>query len=54
MAGSVNVETHIMMKNSWVLLGQKVIYPWFPKIKPYVAEPRSSVSELINIVAKNI
>jgi tetratricopeptide (TPR) repeat protein len=53
-AGAVNVETHLIMKQSWVLLGQKEKHPWFPSIKPYIIQQRGHVGELLKYVADKI
>ena len=36
MAGIAGVPTNVLLRKSWILLGQEDSYPWFHNVKPFV------------------
>jgi tetratricopeptide (TPR) repeat protein len=48
-AASCNVPTYLLMKPSWLMLGQKDHYPWFRSVTPLVAE-NAHIAEKIKLI----
>lgn len=48
-AAASGVKTFILLQESWVLLGEKEYYPWFPNVKPFVVKTNEHVG--LNIEA---
>ena len=53
-AASCNVPTYLLIKPSWLMLGQKNIYPWYRCMTPLVAENDSHVAEKIKFIPELI
>jgi len=53
-AASCNVPTYLLIKPSWLMLGQKDIYPWYRCITPLVAENDAHVAEKIKLIPELI
>ena len=49
-AASCNVPTYLLIKPSWLMLGQKDIYPWYRCITPLVAENDAHIAEKIKFI----
>ena len=49
-AASCNVPTYLLMKPSWLMLGQKDHYPWFRSVTPLVAENDAHIAEKIKLI----
>ena len=53
-AASCNVPTFLLIKPSWLMLGQKDTYPWYGCVIPLVSDHDQHVAEKIHIVPKLI
>jgi len=49
-AASCNVSTYLLIKPSWLMLGQKNHYPWYKCITPLVAENDAHIAEKIKLI----
>ena len=49
-AASCNVPTYLLIKPSWLMLGQKDIYPWYRCITPLVADNDTHIAEKIKLI----
>ena len=58
LAGSCNIPTFLLSKQTWMLLGQKEYYPWYQCVIPLIAEKNEHIAMKIklipNIVNKSI
>jgi hypothetical protein len=50
LAGSCGVTTYLLIKRSWVLLGETNKYPWYECVKPLVAEFGEHVASKIKLI----
>ena len=50
LAGSCNVPTFLLSKQSWMMLGQTERYPWFDCVTPLVAEKNAHLAEKIKFI----
>jgi len=53
-AASCNVPTYLLIKPSWLMLGQKNTYPWYRCMTPLVAENDAHVAEKIKFIPELI
>jgi hypothetical protein len=53
-AASCNVPTYLLIKPSWLMLGQKDFYPWYRCITPLVAENDAHIAEKIKFIPELI
>ena len=53
-AASCNIPTYLLIKPSWLMLGQKNNYPWYSCVIPLVAENNTHIAEKINLIPEFI
>lgn len=53
-AASCNVPTYLLIKSSWLMLGQKNTYPWYRCITPLVSENDAHIAEKIKFIPELI
>ncbi len=49
-AASCNIPTYLLIKPSWLMLGQKDTYPWYRCITPLVADNDTHIAEKIKLI----
>jgi len=54
LAASCNVPTFVLLKQSWLMLGQLNNYPWYGCFVPIVSDNYTHVAEKINIIPELI
>jgi ADP-heptose:LPS heptosyltransferase len=50
LAGSCNVQTYLLAKPGWMMLGQTERYPWYACVTPLLAEKNKHLAEKIKLI----
>jgi tetratricopeptide (TPR) repeat protein len=53
-AASCNVPTYLLIRPSWMMLGQKDQYPWYKCVTPLIAENENHIAEKIKMIPQLI
>jgi tetratricopeptide (TPR) repeat protein len=53
-SGILNVKTFLLMRKTWVLLGQTFTYPWFECVKPYIVEKDNPIAYALTEVISDL
>lgn len=53
-AGASGTPTLLLVKKSWILLGQQLKYPWYPNVRPFVASNSEHVASNIKNLKHHI
>ena len=54
LSASCNIPTFILMKQSWLMLGQINNYPWYECVVPIVSDNDTHIAEKIHIIPQLI
>jgi len=54
LAGALGKKTIFLGHQSWIFLGQEILYPWFKTVKPILVNNKKTVSQGISLVIEYI
>jgi ADP-heptose:LPS heptosyltransferase len=54
LSGALGKKTIFLGHQSWIFLGQEILYPWFKTVKPILVNNKKTVSQGISLVIEYI